>query len=163
MTDSKTKKPPARKNQASKYDKKNPGAYLPWYKWKDLNTEQQNAARESRKQDGIPSRDERQVSLLSTQGGNSEGTVDGNSEGTGMNDPGVDSSEDTPQSSSLKSSLKSIKQVPPELLVAPTVRFVETTQRNLHYANTSKARQIAKEIVKDAKASLPRKIGGLST
>jgi hypothetical protein len=43
------------------------------------------------------------------------------------------------------------------------VRFVETTQRNLHYANTSKARQIAKEIVKDAKASLPRKIGGLST
>jgi hypothetical protein len=74
-----------------------------------------------------------------------------------------DSPKDAPPPSSLKSNLKSNRQVPPGLLVAPTVRFVETTQRNLHYANTSKARQIAKQIVKDAKASLPRKIGGLST
>jgi hypothetical protein len=117
-----------------------------------LTREEQTAAREARKAKS----ESRKVSLLST-------TQGGNSEGTGMNDPDVDSSEDTPQPSSLKSSLKSIRQVPPGLLVAPTVRFVETTQRNLHYANTNKARQIAKQIVKEAKASLPRKVRALNT
>jgi hypothetical protein len=115
-----------------------------------MTPEEQESARETRKQS------RRKVSLLSTALGD-------NSEGTEVDDPDVDSSEDAPQPSGLKSSLKSIKQVPPELLVAPTVRFVETTQRNLHYANTTKARQIAKQIVKDAKASLPRKVKALNT
>ncbi len=124
MTDSKTKKPPTKKNVASKYDKKNPGAYIPWHKWKELNTEQQNAARESRKQDDIPSR---QVSLLSTQGGNSEGTVDGNSEGTDMNDADVDSSKDA--SKPLKSCWKSVKLMNTDLLVSTQQKELMTTKR----------------------------------
>jgi hypothetical protein len=153
MTDS--KRGPAKKNQAYKFDKKNPGAYIPSKEWKLLNQEQMDAAREARKEAGIPTR---QVHLLSTQGSNSKGTdVEDSDEGVKME---LDSHCDT---TTLRSIHTSLQQVPPGLLVAPKVRFVDTTKRNLHYANTNRARQLAKEAAKDTTEGITRKIGALST
>jgi hypothetical protein len=55
MADSKAKGSPAKKkNQAYKYDKNNPGAYIPAGEWKLLDSDQRKAARDARMKDGIP-------------------------------------------------------------------------------------------------------------
>ena len=67
-----------------------------------------------------------------------------------------DDSDDQP----LKSSLKSMRQVDPSLLVAPQVKFIETTQRSKHYASTNRAK---KDADKEPLESVARRLGALST
>ena len=159
-----TKERPAKKNQASKFDKKNPGAYIPFKEWKMLKPEEQSAARDARKESGIPSR---KLSLLSSLGGNSKGTVDDNSEGTDMNDADVDSSKDA--SKPLKSCLKSVKLMNTDLLVSPQQKELMTTKRMAYYAHTSRAKEVAKEMNEtkerneDSTDGLARQIGALKT
>ena len=155
MTESKAKKGPAKKNQAYKFDKKNPGAYIPSKEWKLLNVEQMAAAREARKEAGIPTR---KVSFLFS--GFSKGTQGGNSKGTPMSDSDDDSSEDTEQ----PSKLKILQQVPPSLLRAPTYKDVATSQRELYYDSKRAARKtVAKETVQDPTEGITRKLGALHT
>ncbi len=81
-----------KKNQAYKYDRNNPGAFIPCAEWKLLDKDQMKAARDARMKDGILTR---RVSLLPTLDDNIKGTnVDhGNDEGTGASmalDPGAE-------------------------------------------------------------------------
>ena len=160
-------KPPARKTQTYKCDKRNPGKYVPHSEWMNLEPEQQEAVRTAREQEGAP---KRKIKLLSTQDDNSEGTVvdDSDDEFFHESNDGIlyDHFKDQ---SSLKSidvhPTKSMKQVHPSLLVAPTYtcKPMVTSQRKLHYAGTNPNHiAIAKKIISDAKKDL-QNIGALST
>ena len=135
-----------KKNTASKFDRSNPGAYVPTKVWGEMSDEQKEAARAARMRDGIPSR--RGVSAISTQ-------------------PAVESSDEsddesvkevkTIQIQTLKrkaspSSGTEVKKVPKKLLKSPSYTPVNTTQRQALYQSNPRKnsiRRVAQRIVQE--------------
>jgi hypothetical protein len=174
MADTKPKGRPAKKNQASKFDKKNPGAYIPTKEWRLLDSDQMTAAREARKAAGIP---QRKINLIKSQGGNNEGTDD--------NDPDDDSARMQLDShcDTVKLKSVSIQQVHPSLLdtsllVSPNTKVAATSNREQYYKNKKRsigkvitrskrkkqvAKKVAKKRSKDGTENITRRIKALST
>ena len=150
MAESKAKDQPAKKHVSYKFDKKDPGKYVPWSAWQKMGPEEREAVRVSRGPSTRAKGRGRRVSSLSTQ---EDKDVDDKDEGTIM----IDSDDDSPEVVlPPKSSLRGLKQVPPgllvppHLLVSPDAQPIVTSRRNLHYASTKEARQTARDLVRNA-------------
>ena len=120
-------------NKATKFNKSNPGAYIPIAEWKKLTPEQQAAARKAREADGIPTR--RIGALSGSKSDVEEGLVD-----------------DQEQHQTLLSQKKTIREVPKHLLKAPRYKDVDLTQRSKHY-------KVAEKVVQEEDKA--RRLGAL--
>ena len=171
MADTKPKGRPAKKNQAFKFDKKNPGAYIPTKEWRLLDPDQMTAAREARKAAGIP---QRKINLVKSQGGNNEGTDDDDSDDDSARMQ-LDSHCDTAKISNRS---VSFQQVDPSLLVAPNAKVAATSNREQYYQNKKRsigkvttrskrkkrvAKKVAQKRSKDGTENITRRIRALST
>ena len=117
------KKPPHKKNQASKFDPKNAGAYIPPHEWRKLTDEQKAAARKARAEQGIPTRSAGTVTR-------SAGAVNSSVRTIGEV---IHESSSQPQGLTTPATLRgpgvTATPLPPSILRAPSVRTFCTTQR----------------------------------
>ena len=129
----------AKKNSARKFNKKNPGAYIPAAEWKKLTDEEKSAARKAREAQGIPTR---RVGALTTSRSADQDEDMEDAIADGVANMGLECDQDEEDSEERGDSdgpaqLASLKQgppqVPPSLLVAPKTKSVATTQRERFY------------------------------
>ena len=126
-------------NKATRFNKSNPGAYIPAAEWKKLTPEQQAAARKAREAVGIPTR---KIGALT---GGKPDDRDKSDEEDGL----VDEQEQPPI---LLPQKQTIREVPKHLLKAPTYKPVDLTQR-------SKLYNVARAVVREEDKT--RKMGAL--
>ena len=111
-----------KKNEATKFSKSNPGAFIPYSEWNKLSEEEKKAAREARQAAGIPTRKIASMSISTGSGSDSE-----------------DDGDKKPRATKLK-----VLTGVPQSLLKPTKRPLVTTQRSDLYA-------IAKQVDKDTR------------
>jgi hypothetical protein len=134
----KTKHPRATgKKDDGSFDKDDPGKYQPPDVWRALEPHQQVAARDARKADGIPTREERKMSALDTTGSDTGSETTTATDSDTDSDSGTDSDEDMPMN---------------DVAAPPQARQLHMTQRvtqQVRAANHNK-RKAAKKAAKQA-------------
>ena len=129
-----------KRNQATKFNKRNPGAYIPAAEWHKLSPEEKVAARKARQAQGIPVR--KIGSMGGLKRGDDQDVAMEDAIADGVANMGLDcdaEEEDCEESSepATTATLGSLKQSPPKvaqgLLVAPPTRSIATTQREKFY------------------------------
>ena len=145
-----------KRNKLAKFDKKNPGAYIPATEWKKLDAAQQTAAREARKKKGIPVR---QVGAIRTRKVKYMGTTkDEDKSDEEAPEEAAVAVMPPPEAASPPVNISTLKKVPPSLLVAPPARAFALTQRESLYGRNT-ARLAAANVVEDC----DRKMAALTT
>ena len=153
------KKGPAKKGTTTKFNVRDPGAYISASEWKKLTPDQQKAARDARAKKGIPVR---QVSAISTTTSDVEMIdVDDDRKPAAVEPvPMVVDQSAAPATVAAVRGTR-LASVPPHLLRAPSYKPVATTQRAAMYGVRSQAQQAARAVVQEQDRA--RKAAALSS
>ena len=118
---------PHKVNKQVKFNRNNPGAYIPAAEWKKLTDEQKEAARKAREKDGIPSR--RTNATVETE---EIRTVDAMTvrELKELLAQGTDDDDSVPEDSAPRKLVPVTTAHPHHLLQSPPPRPLVTTQTN---------------------------------